>query len=53
MISLLLTGCSASESATRFGYWMDRGSSTFPSIYQCVNVSEPHLNKECNEGELW
>ena len=49
MFVLILTGCSTSTatSTTKFGHWVDRGSSTFPAIYQCVEAFKPYINKEC------
>jgi uncharacterized lipoprotein YmbA len=46
MVALMLTGCSTTT-ATRFGYWLDRGSSTFQGTYQCVDTFKPHRNIEC------
>ena len=45
MFVLMLIGCSAST--TKLGYWLDRGSSTFTGIYQCVEPFKPHQNIEC------
>ena len=49
MFALILTGCSTSTatSTTKFGHWVDRGSNTFPAIYQCVEAFKPYINKEC------
>ena len=46
MIGLLLTSWSVA-STTKFGHWVDRGSNTFPAIYQCVEPFKPFINKEC------
>ena len=49
MFVLILTGCSTTTatSANKFGYWLDRGSSTFQGTYQCVDTFMPHRNIEC------
>ena len=45
LIGGLICGCTAS--ATKLGYWLDRGSSTFTGIYQCVEPFRPYKNIEC------
>ena len=45
MVGILLSSCS--PTTTRFGYWLDRGSNTFPGVYQCVETFKPFINKEC------
>ena len=49
MFVLILASCSTStvKYPSQFGYWLDRGSSTFPGIYQCVETFKPHKNREC------
>ena len=46
LIGFIICGCSVA-STTKFGHWVDRGSNTFPAIYQCVEPFKPFINKEC------
>ena len=46
LIGVIICGCSVA-STTKFGHWVDRGSNTFPAIYQCVEAFKPYINKEC------
>jgi len=50
MIALVLIGCSSSQTSTnegKYGHWIYSGSSTFPQVFQCVEIFKPHQNKEC------
>jgi hypothetical protein len=50
MFALVLIGCTTEETSKtkpKYGHWIYRGSSTFDQIFQCVELFEPHQNKEC------
>ena len=49
-ITFAIFGCTTEETSKtepKYGHWIYRGSSTFDQIFQCVEIFEPHQNKEC------
>jgi len=50
MIVFVLLSCSSKGTDSRtglYGHWMERGSSTFTSQFQCVEAFKPFRNKDC------
>jgi len=49
MIGFILLSCSSKDTNTKskYGHWIYRGSSTFQQVFQCVEEFEPHQDKEC------
>ena len=46
LLILILSGCSAVNSSSRLGHWVDTYPSEY-SIWQCVESITPYKNKEC------
>ena len=50
VVTFAIFGCTTKETSKtkpKYGHWIYRGSSTFDQIFQCVEIFEPHQNKDC------
>jgi len=47
-VTVTVFGCTGTTKEDRYGFWIYRGSSTFPQIFQCVDKFKPHQDKECD-----